>query len=311
MSNNASYTGPIVDAFLHGPWIGTPSGPEGRADRVEWIADRRLRRVMRTFNHDKGAGSGTNTLAIPDLLAAMNGAGVARGILATKVYYTAPADSVKALNKQFAEMAAESGGRLKWIASLIPPELGGSSYWDVMQNNRLLDELAGEPGLCGIHITPSPWGILPSDRWFYPAYAKCVELALPLFTYVGAPGPLWPMDLNNPAHLDEVALAFPDLRIIAHHIGDPWTEMAVRLAARHEHFYICTSAWSPKAYPDPLKQFLGGKWHGVRGCEKTIFASDYPLLDLATVVRDARAMSLDAERAEKFLFGNAQRLFWS
>ena len=87
--------------------------------------------------------------------------------------------------------------------------------------------------------------------------------------------------------------------------------MAVRLAARHEHFYICTSAWSPKAYPDPLKQFLGGKWHGVRGCDKTIFASDYPLLDLATVVRDARAMSLDAERAEKFLFGNAQRLFWS
>ena len=311
MSNNASYSGPIVDAFLHGPWIGTPSGPEVRADRVEWIADRRLRRVMRTFKHDKGAESGTDTFAIPDLLAAMDGAGVERGILATKVYYTAPADSVKALNKQFAEMAAESGGRLKWIASLIPPELGGSSYWDVMQNNRLLDELAGEPGLCGIHITPSPWGILPSDRWFYPAYAKCVELALPLFTYVGAPGPLWPMDLNNPAHLDEVALAFPDLRIIAHHIGDPWTEMAVRLAARHEHFYICTSAWSPKAYPDPLKQFLGGKWHGVRGCDKTIFASDYPLLDLATVVRDARAMSLDAERAEKFLFGNAQRLFWS
>ena len=311
MSNNASYSGPIVDAFLHGPWIGTPSGPEVRADRVEWIADRRLRRVMRTFKHDKGAESGADTLAIPDLLAAMDGAGVERGILATKVYYTAPADSVKALNRQFAAMAAESGGRLKWIASLIPPELGGSSYWDVMQNNRLLDELAGEPGLCGIHITPSPWGILPSDRWFYPAYAKCVELALPLFTYVGAPGPLWPMDLNNPAHLDEVALAFPDLRIIAHHIGDPWTEMAVRLAARHEHFYICTSAWSPKAYPDPLKQFLGGKWHGVRGCDKTIFASDYPLLDLATVVRDARAMSLDAERAEKFLFGNAQRLFWS
>ena len=311
MSNNASYSGPIVDAFLHGPWIGTPSGPEVRADRVEWIADRRLRRVMRTFKHDKGAESGTDTLAIPDLLAAMDGAGVERGILATKVYYTASADSVKALNHQFAAMAAESGGRLKWIASLIPPELGGSSYWDVMQNNRLLDELAGEPGLCGIHITPSPWGILPSDRWFYPAYAKCVELALPLFTYVGAPGPLWPMDLNNPAHLDEVALAFPDLRIIAHHIGDPWTEMAIRLAARHEHFYICTSAWSPKAYPEALKIFLGGKWHGVRGCDKTIFASDYPLLDLATVVRDARAMSLDAERAEKFLFGNAQRLFWS
>ena len=310
MSENPAYDGPIIDTFLHGPWIGAPSGPEVRADRVEWIADPRLRRVMRTFRHDRGEDSGTDYLAIPDLLAAMDAVGVARGILATKVYYTAPAESVKALNRQFAEMAAASDGRLKWIASLIPPELGGSSYWDVMQNTRLLDELPDRTGLCGVHITPSPWGILPSDRWFYPAYAKCVELGLPLFTYVGAPGPLWPMELNNPRHLDEVALAFPDLTIIAHHIGDPWTDMSVRLAARHEHFYICTSAWSPKAYPDPLKQFLAGKWHGVRGCDKTLFASDYPLLDLATVVRDARALPLDQERAEKFLFGNAQRLFW-
>ena len=311
MSEAASYEGPIIDTFLHGPWIGPASGAEERADRVEWIGDRRLRRVMRTFSHDKGADSGTAYLAIPDLLAAMDGCGVERGILATKVYYTAPADGVTALNRQFASMAADSNGRLKWIASLIPPELGGSSYWDVMQNSRLLDKFGGDPGMCGVHVTPSPWGILPSDRWFYPAYAKCVELGLPLFTYVGAPGPLWPMDLNNPAHLDEVALAFPDLTIIAHHIGDPWTDMAVRLAARHEHFYICTSAWSPKAYPAALKQFLGGKWHGVRGCDKTIFASDYPLLDLATVVRDARVMPLDTERAEKFLFANAQRLFWS
>jgi predicted TIM-barrel fold metal-dependent hydrolase len=118
-----------------------------------------------------------------------------------------------------------------------------------------------------------------------------------------------PIDVD--AHLDEVALAFPDLTIIAHHIGDPWTDMAVRLAARHEHFYICTSAWSPKAYPAALMQFLGGKWHGVRGCDKTIFASDYPLLDLAITTRDARAMALDPAQLEKFLFANADRLFWA
>ena len=148
MSDNASYDGPIIDAFLHGPWIGTPSGPEVRADRVEWIADRRLRRVMRTFKHDKGAESGADTLAIPDLLAAMDGAGVERGILATKVYYTAPADSVKALNRQFAAMAAESGGRLKWIASLIPPDLG--QHTDAV--------------LRSIGLDPAAMAIAPADR---------------------------------------------------------------------------------------------------------------------------------------------------
>jgi len=304
------YQGPIIDAFLHGPWIGAPSSSAPRADRVEWIGDRRLRRVMKTFAHDGRTGDGIEYLAIADLLQAMDGAGVARGILATKVYYPAAADAVMALNTDFAAMAAQSGGRLKWIASAIPPELGASSYWDVMQNSRLLDAILADPGLCGVHLTPSPWGIRPSDRWFYPLYAKCVEHRIPVFSYVGAPGPLWPMDLNNPSHLDEVALAFPDLTIIAHHIGDPWTDMAVRLAARHENFYICTSAWSPKAYPADLFHFLAGKWHGVRGADKTIFASDYPLLKLDITTRDARAMPLDADQLERFLHGNAARLFW-
>ena len=304
------YQGPIIDTFLHGPWIGAGEGVGTRADRVEWLGDRRLRRVMQTFKHDSGDGGGTTYLPIPDLLTAMDMAGVARGILATKVYYPAPAAGVVALNADFAAMSAASAGRLKWIASAIPPELGGASYWDVMQNTRLIDAIRDDPGLCGVHITPSPWGIRPSDRWFYPLYARCVEYGLPVFTYVGAPGPLWPMDLNNPAHLDEVALAFPDLTIVAHHIGDPWTDMAVRLAARHENYYICTSAWSPKAYPAALNSFLAGKWHGVRGCDKTIFASDYPLLDLGITTRDARAMSLDPERLERVLFANADRLFW-
>ena len=304
------YDGPIIDTFLHGPWIGAPSELVPRADRVEWIGDRRLRRVMKTFRHDGREGDGIKFLDVPGLLQAMDLAGVTRGILATKVYYPAPVDAVVALNRDFAAMSAASDGRLKWIASAIPPELGGSSYWDVMQNTRLIDAIRDDSGLCGVHLTPSPWGILPSDRWFYPLYARCVEYGLPVFTYVGAPGPLWPMDLNNPAHLDEVALAFPDLTIVAHHIGDPWTDMTVRLAARHENFYICTSAWSPKAYPAALTSFLAGKWHGVRGCDKTIFASDFPLLDLAITTRDARAMTLDPERLEQFLFANADRLFW-
>lgn len=124
------------------------------------------------------------------------------------------------------------------------------------------------------------------------------------------PGPLWPVGSNSPEHLDEVALAFPDMVIVAHHIGDPWTEMSIPLAARHPNFYICTSAWSPKAYPPALVDFLAGKWHGVCGADKTIFASDYPLLKLDIATRDARTLPLGADQLERFLYGNANRLFW-
>ena len=116
---------------------------------------------------------------------------------------------------------------------------------------------------------------------------------------------------HNPAHLDEVALAFPDLVIVAHHIGDPWTDIAVRLAARHPNFYICTSAWSPKRYPQALLDFIRDGWHGTKGSDKVIFASDHPLLDMVRSSRDARALPFTTEQLQSMLHDNAERLFWS
>lgn len=307
------YDGPIIDAFLHGPWIGAENGVTGtvpRADIVPWTDDPRLRRVMHTFHHPDQPGGVPPRLGLTDVLTAMDSTGVRAGILAAKVYYPTTIDRLHSLHQEFASLSAASAGRLRWIATVMPPEHGSGSYWDLMQNPRLLAALAGAPGLIGVHITPSPWGLAPNDRWYYPLYAKCVELGLKLFTYVGMPGPLWPMGPNNPAHLEDVALAFPDLVIVAHHIGDPWTDISIRLAARHPNFYICTSAWSPKAYPASLLEFMGGRWHGTFGSEKVIFASDYPLLNLEKTVSAARGLKLTDAALRKILYHNANSLFF-
>jgi hypothetical protein len=294
---------------LHSPWIGEPGRPP-RADEVPWTDDPRLRRVMSTFHHATEPGAAVKRMELTGVLAAMDETKVSHGILAAKVYYPTVLERLHALHDELSLLAADSSGRLRWVATVMPPEHGAGSYWDLMRNPRILAALAEDPNLVGVHITPSPWGLPPNDRWYYPLYAKCSELKLALFTYVGMPGPLWPMGPNDPTHLDEVALAFPDLVIVAHHIGDPWTEMAVRLAARHPNYYICTSAWSPKAYPAALLAFMRGRWHGTRGCEKVIFASDYPLLDLQKTARAARALALPDDELASILHGNAQRLFF-
>ena len=303
------YDGLIIDAFLHSPWIGEPGRP-ARADEVPWTDDPRLRRVMSTFHHATEPGTAIERMSLKTVLAAMDDSSVSQGILCAKVYYPTVLDRLHALHNELSTLSADSAGRLRWIATVMPPEHGSGSYWDLMQNPRILADLAGDPNLIGVHITPSPWGLAPNDRWYYPLYAKCSELKLALFTYVGMPGPLWPMATNDPSHLDDVALAFPDLVIVAHHIGDPWNDISVRLAARHPHFYICTSAWSPKAYPKSLLEFMAGRWHGTRGSDKVIFASDYPLLDLAKTTKAARQLALPDDALANILHGNAERLFF-
>jgi len=304
------YSGPIVDAFLHSPWIGG-EGTVPRGDVVPWTDDPRLRRVMQTFHHADEPGGKPARKDLATVLADMDAAGVEAAILVAKVYYPTTPDRLHALHQELARIADASAGRLKWAATVLPPEHGAGSYWDLMQNPRLLQALGDAPNLVGVHITPSPWGLPPNDRWYYPLYARCVDLNLRLFAYVGMPGPLWPMGPNNPAHLEDVALAFPDLVIVAHHIGDPWTDIAIRLAARHPNFYICTSAWSPKTYPRSLMEFLGGRWHGTRGSDKTIFASDYPLLDLQKTTDAARGLALPDGDLRRVLYENARGVFFT
>lgn len=298
------YDGPVIDAFLHTPWLGGDP-TETRADRVDWQGDRRLARVMHTFAHDAAA-----TRSAPELLADMDAAGTTRGLLPAKVYYAASEAGVRAVHDELGALATASEGRLKPVATIVPPELGPGTYWDVMAGVRLVRDAHAVHGVVGVHLTPSPWGMPPNHRWFWPVFTVCSELGLAIFVHVGMPGPLWPAGHHDPAHLDEIALAFPDLVIVAHHIGDPWTDMAVRLAARHPNLYLCTSAWSPKRWPAPLLEFLRGGWHGTRGADKVLFATDHPLLDIARATRDARALDLDDDVLRAVLHDNAARLFW-
>lgn len=303
------YEGPVIDAFLHSAWIGSFGGPIPRADVVPWTDDPRLRRVMRTFHH-AGDREGAAQIPLDSVLGAMDEAGVVGGVLVAKVYYPSTAERLGVLHRELAQLSLRAEGRLPWVATILPPEHGAGSYWDLMANPRLIEALKDAPGLVGVHITPSPWGLAPNDRWYYPLYARCVDLGLTLFSYVGMPGPLWPMEPNNPAHLEDIALAFPDLKIIAHHLGDPWTDRMIRLAARHQNVWICTSAWHPKAYPKELIDFLGSRWHGTPGCERVIFASDYPLMNMGKCVASARKLELSPEQLSRLLHDNAKELLF-
>ena len=92
---------------------------------------------MQTFHHVGAEGAQTNFRGVEAVLADMQAAGVENAVLAVKVYYPARAEAVIALKTSFGRIEATSGGKLKWIATLIPPELGAGSYWDLMQNCRI------------------------------------------------------------------------------------------------------------------------------------------------------------------------------
>jgi predicted TIM-barrel fold metal-dependent hydrolase len=162
-----------------------------------------------------------------------------------------------------------------------------------------------ELGFKGIRVVPWLWNLPPNDRRYYPVYAACVELGVPFCLQTGHTGPLRPSEPGRPIpYLDDVALEFPELKIVAGHIGYPWTVEMISLATKYENVYIDTSAYTAKRFPRDLIDYM--RAHGKK---KVMFGTNYPMLTPAKCLEGLDDLGLDEEARRMYLYENAQRVF--
>ena len=175
----------------------------------------------------------------------------------------------------------------------------------LMKATRALAAIAADQPVVLARITPFAIDLAPTERVYYPVYAKCVELGLPLTINTGIPGPPAPAACQDPLHLDRVCLDFPDLVLVMAHGADPWWSVAIRLMLKYRNLYLKTSAYAPRYFPPELLHFMN-----TRGQDKVIFASDHPALSMERAVKEARALDLRPGVHEKFLYQNAAQVFF-
>jgi hypothetical protein len=170
---------------------------------------------------------------------------------------------------------------------------------------RELERAVRELGFVALRVVPWLWNRPPNDKLYYPLYVKCVELGVPFCTQVGHTGPLMPSEPGRPVpYLDEVALTFPELVIVAGHIGHPWTDEMIGLAWKHENVYIDTSAYLLRYYPPQLVQFMK-----TYGRDKVLFGTNFPQLPFDRCLQQIEELSLPEDALENFLRGNSLRVF--
>lgn len=162
-----------------------------------------------------------------------------------------------------------------------------------------------ELGFVGVRIVPWLWQLPPNDRRFYPLYAACVELGVPLCTQIGHTGPLLPSEPGRPIpYLDDVLLDFPDLVVVGGHVGFPWMDEVLSLSLKYPNFHIDTSAYAVHRLPGQLVDHLRGP-----GRTKVLFGSNWPMITPARALEHLDALGLDDDVRRAYLGGNARRVF--
>ena len=142
------------------------------------------------------------------------------------------------------------------------------------------------------------------DKKFYPIYAKCCELDIPINMLVGVPGPRVPYKCQYPGLLDEVAYFFPELKVVMRHGGDPWTDLCVKLLLKWPNLYYSTSAWAPKHYPRDVLEFANK-----RGRDKVLFAGYFPGIGYDRIFSEMDDLPLNEETWQPFLRDNAINVY--
>ena len=186
--------------------------------------------------------------------------------------------------------------------------LAGIDPFDGMEGVRAFEDAVQNMGFIGAHLYPHWYELAPDHAKYYPFYAKCCELDVPIQMQVGQSmvysKEYRTRSVGQPITLDAVACDLPELKLIGIHVGIPWHDEMISMAWKHENIYIGCDAHLPKYWPKSFTHYVNSY-----GQDKVIFGTDFPVLDFKKTTDDINEIGFKPEVRRKLMRDNAIRIY--
>lgn len=234
---------------------------------------------------------GENLPKIGDTLQDMDAAGVAKSVIVAIDAETRWGYGVS--NELVAQTVAEHPDRFIGFASVDPHK----GVLAVRELKRAVEDL----GLRGLKLLPHLLELRPNDREMYPVYEAARDLGIPVLFHAGTQFHTGTkLKYCNPIDIDEVAVDFPDLKIIIAHSGWPWYEETMTICQRNQNVWFNIAGWAPRHIPEFVVRYMDRVLS-----HKALFGSDYPLVSRKRIVEELKALELREETMRHLLHENA------
>lgn len=128
--------------------------------------------------------------------------------------------------------------------------------------------------LRGITVSPANQDFHPTDSRAMRIYAAAERLGMPLLVHSGSHfTEQSKLEYARPYLYDEVARAFPKLRIVIAQLGQPWVDETICLLAKHQHVFADVSGLLSRPW-QAYNALTSAHQYGV--IDKLLFGSDFP-----------------------------------
>lgn len=208
-------------------------------------------------------------------------------------------------NEEIAEAALANPDVMIAFAS-IDPHKGKAG---AAEARRLIRDF----GVKGFKFHPPIQNFHPYDRLAWPLYEVIAEHGLPAIFHTGHSGMGSGMKggggirlkYGQPILVDDVAVDFPDIKIILAHPSWPWTDEALSMALHKPNVFIDHSGWSPKYFPPQIARYANTQLG-----HKMLFGSDFPLIPPDKWIGAFKEAGFKAEVQQPILKTNAAKLLF-
>lgn len=176
-------------------------------------------------------------------------------------------------NDFIAEYVSRYPGRAVGLASVAPDDPGAAKEFQ-----RSIKEL----GLKGLKLSPVYQGFDPWSPQVWRLYEIADDLQVPVMFHMGgAYDPQGALEWGNPLLLDKVARAFPNLRIIVAHFGQPMMQETVMLMRKNVNVFTDLSARFHRKW-----QLYNGLQVAIeyKVTDRILFGSDFPVMSTGEAV---------------------------
>ena len=206
-------------------------------------------------------------------------------------------------NYEIAEYAAKNDDICLAFASIDPHKgkYGAREARDLIENY----------GVKGFKFHHIAMDCHPADKMGYPIYEVINEYKLPVIFHTGHSGMGTGMrggggmrlKYGEPMLVDDVAVDFPDMKIILAHPSWPWVDESLSMALHKENVFIDLSGWSPKYFMPQIIQYANTQLK-----HKMLFGSDFPLIHPMKWLKAAQDVGFKDEVLPMIMKDNAARL---
>ncbi len=193
--------------------------------------------------------------------------------------------------------------------------VSGISYLNY--NHRDIREIGEylESGLIkGLKFYPGYEPFYPSDTRLKVWYEMAIEYDVPVMFHSGDTyAPTGKVKYSHPLHIDDLAVDYPDLKIVICHLGNPWIKDCMEVAYKNKNVYADISGLVLGDFSDKFERYMKKEIEEMitfAGDPKfLLYGTDWPISSMKSYLKLMDQLDLPDEKKELILWKNAASLF--